>query len=374
MTTLTVLQMGLTAASLFGPKGADLGDLIRGQTELLLAVSQKIDTIMAAIKVLEGRLQDLTKLVGALPNETVKALKVVEIYGASNRLFLEMLPGYELDKKSDGILKANALWGPKVKAEILPGLSSARSQLMTFESPFGVPAVCSALLAERAAMAFVGASIGETETIRLVYRQYLEKHRQICTTAREQLQRSQATIWTQLAQVATEKRICVRQDASKGSSVDGCYRGSYVVQLADYLVQSPLPHDASLLEQPQYKQLADAGYLKLEDLPPSPSIREWARSQVQESTVRIAVGCMPGYEISEPVSMAELRKLAGDKYGNNIGRTLVESGRVCPTPASVPSGSAYEQMMADYVDGFQRYCFYSSMQYASEQALVSLVT
>ncbi len=150
----------------------------------------------------------------------------------SNRLFLEMLPGYELDKKSDGILKANTLRAPKVKAEILPGLSSARSQLMTFESPFGVPAVCSALLAERAAMAFVGASIGETETIRLVYRQYLEKQRQTCTTARERLQKSQATIWTQLAQVATEKRICMRQDTAKGSSVDGCYRGSYVVQLA----------------------------------------------------------------------------------------------------------------------------------------------
>ncbi|MHC8322486.1 hypothetical protein ACYZT4_17650 [Pseudomonas sp. GB2N2] len=373
MVVLTCIQMGLTAASLFGPKGADIGDLIKAQTEILLGISHKIDTIMAAIKVLDARLAELKQLVRDVPDETVKALKVVEIYGSSNRLFLEVLPGYEMDRNALGIVEANNIWVPRVQSEILPTLASARSQLMTLQNPFAIPALCSALIAERTALAFVSASEGQKRTTLDVYKSHFQEQIKVCSGMRANIAQEHAAIWREIEDYVPEERICYRPETAKGSSVEGCVRGEYMVQVAGYGRTAPLPPDIRLFEQPEYSALAKAGYLVQENLPPKLD-DVYRRSSVTDVAIDYFFGCPGSGGHATPIGWDKLIVLVGNRYGSNIARTMYEEGRFCPTPDSGNVTDIITSKVEVLKNSFDENCFYCAMQFAAEQAAASLIS
>lgn len=373
-TVFTAIQMGLTAASLFGAKGADLGDLMKAQTEILLSISRKIDTIMSAIKVLDARLEELKLIVEGIPNETVKALRISEINGSSNRVFTEVLPGYILDKEKLGILQANAIWIPKVKVDILPVLANARSQLMLLDTPFAVPAMCSALTTERAGLAFTNASEGEAETVRNIYVRYFLSQIEKCNAVRSSIRESLKERWSKIENERVDKRICLVVGSGKAVDGLGCPMGSYTVQVADYKPAAPVPRRVYLRQQPAYSELFAAGYLEDMDLPPDLTSK-YARAGLTDSMVNFRDNCPETNYQSKPIPFDELLRLAGNTYGRNIARTLYESGRACPPPESIDSASPYAgllRLVSEYEGKFNEFCFYSSMQYASERAVASL--
>lgn len=375
-TVATVIQMGVAAASLFGPKGADLGDLINSQTAILMGISAKIDTVMGAIKVIDARLQELKRIVSDLPNDTVKALKTVEINGASHQLFGEVFPGYLIDKNALGILKANSVWVPKVQSEILPALAAARTQLMLFDTPFAVPVLCVALQSERMALAFAGGTTGETQTLKNVYSNYFSAQIGRCTLKRTQVRGELLTLLEEIKSgQVMERAVCLVKGSSTRAGLE-CPNGTYLVQTSSYVPTAAPKPALELANKDQYKPLFERKLIQAEDFPPVLN-QTYTKTDNLESKVVFRDQCPETFYKSSPTPFQELAALVGNRYGKNLARTLSESGKFCPnqdTRDGTAANASLAGLQVQYENRFNELCFYAAMQLAAENAATSLNT
>jgi len=373
-TVMMAIQMGLAAASMFAPKGPDLGDLISAQSAILMGISAKIDTVMGAIKVIDARLQELQRIVSDLPNDTVKALKTAEINGASRQLFSEVFPGYLIDKNDLGIVKANSVWVPKVQADILPALATARAQLMLFDTPFAVPVLCVALRSERMALAFAAGTFGETQTLKSVYAAYFSAQIVRCAQKRAQVRSELSALLgrIQVGQVMA-RDVCLVQ----GKNIVGglpCPNGSYYVETSGYAPAAGPTPSLERASQDAYKRLFEGNLIQAEDFPPVLN-QTFTKTDTVESKVWFRDRCPETFYNSSPTPFNELAELVGNQYGSNLSRTLNGKGKHCPNPdtrdgATVNAGLA--GLQAQYEDRFSELCFYAAMQLAAESARASL--
>lgn len=150
-TVLTVVQMALALASLFGKGGPGIADLLNLQAEMLKNISDQLGIIQQSIAVIFEQLEEIKILIRSLPDQVVLTLYKNKVSGLI-RHYGEIMRTYAADVKNHGISYSQSKNAPEIEGEILRGLREARNVLFGYDSELVVPIVCAALQTESHAM------------------------------------------------------------------------------------------------------------------------------------------------------------------------------------------------------------------------------
>ena len=142
----SVISIGLSVAN-YMSKGPGIADMLNTQMEAIKELSDQIQLVQEGIITLLENVSKMEELIGKVPANVVKELSERSILGGQISL-IELIEAYNEEKTISGPNQAKETYRPLIYEEVLRPVKKARTDLMSYKTPYSVPLMAVALKTE----------------------------------------------------------------------------------------------------------------------------------------------------------------------------------------------------------------------------------